>query len=106
MKSERLLQISTHTIISALLLFTMTCKKTEGLQLGMQQQEVINLLGEPDHKAFLDGKVLRSLSDLETNELDKYRIVFTYEDSDIQVWFKAGKVTGATRKGISVFITP
>lgn len=103
MNTKRLLQILINILIGALLLFTMTCKKTEGLQLGMQQQEVINLLGEPDHKAFLDGKVLRSLSDLETNDLDKYRIVFTYEDSNIQVWFKAGKVTGATRKGISVF---
>ena len=71
--------------------------------MGMQQQEVINLLGEPDDKSFLDGKVLRSLSELDPNNIDKYRIVFTYEDSNIQVWFKAGKVTGATRKGISVF---
>ena len=73
------------------------------VQLGMSPQEVVRLLGEPDRKSVLDGKVLRDLGEIESKHRDEYRTVYTYKESGLQVWFKAGKATGATRNGISIF---
>lgn len=100
------LWVSTCAIVLvALIILAAGCTQTDmkTVQLGMSPQEVVRLLGEPDRKSVLDGKVLRDLSEIVSEDRDKYRIVYTYEESGLQVWFKAGKATGATRHGISIF---
>jgi hypothetical protein len=72
------------------------------LQLGMSQEDVVRILGKPDRKQVLVGKVLRDLDTVPPDELTRLRLVYIYETSGVQVWFKEDKVTGATRNGISM----
>ena len=88
---------------AAILVLAAACSQAEGVRLGMSQHEVLRRLGEPDRKAVLDGKVLRELDDLAATHLVGYRLVYTYSESGIQVWFEADKVTGVTRHGVSIF---
>ncbi len=74
----------------------------EKLQLGMSQEDVVRLLGKPDRKQVLVGKVLRDLDKVPPDDLTRLRLVYIYETPGVQVWFKVGKVTGATRNGISI----
>jgi len=69
----------------------------------MSQNEIIHNLGEPDRKLILDGKLLREIKDSESNlNYKKYRLVYFYDRTEIQVWFKDGKVTGASKNGVSI----
>ena len=73
------------------------------VKIGMHEQEVVRLLGEPERKAILDGKVLRELR--ERTVPPEYRdamLVFLYERRNIRVWFRHGSVTDITRDGVSV----
>jgi hypothetical protein len=72
------------------------------LQLGMSREDVARLLGEPDRRQVLVGKVLRDLDTVPPEDLTRLRLVYIYETLGIQVWFKGDKVTGATRNGISI----
>ncbi|HWQ69114.1 MAG TPA: hypothetical protein VN494_04035 [Patescibacteria group bacterium] len=68
----------------------------------MSQVEVVQLLGEPDRKAILVGKVLRDLDQVRDEDVTGLRLVYVYETSGLQVWFKDGRVTGVTRYGVSI----
>ncbi len=73
------------------------------VKVGMHEQEVVRLLGEPERKAILDGKVLRELH--QATVPPKYRdamLVFLYERGNIRVWFRHGSVTDITRAGVSI----
>ncbi len=74
----------------------------EGVRLGMSQEEVVQLLGEPDRKAVLVGKVLRDLDEVRDEDVSRLRLVYVYETFGLQVWFKDGRVTGVTRHGVSI----
>jgi hypothetical protein len=72
------------------------------IRLGMSQEEVVQLLGEPDRKAVLVGKVLRDIYKVYDEDVTRLRLVYVYETSGLQVWFKDGRVTGVTRHGVSI----
>lgn len=79
-----------------------SCTSQETIHLGMTDNQVIKILGVPDRHAILIGKLLQDTERLEsTVVLSRYRQVFIYNESDMQIWFKAGNVTGITKKGIS-----
>lgn len=78
------------------------CASAEEVRLGMSQVEVVQLLGEPDRKAILVGKVLRDLDQVRDEDVTGLRLVYVYETSGLQVWFKDGRVTGVTRHGVSL----
>lgn len=77
--------------------------KAVPIRLGMTSDQVVTLLGKPDRKAILEGKVLRILvhDDSET-ELLRNRQVFIYDQTELRVWFMNGQVTGVTKSGIEV----
>lgn len=78
------------------------CASAENVRLGMSREEVVQLLGEPDRKAVLVGKVLRDLDTVPDEDVTGLRLVYVYETSRLQVWFKDGRVTGVTRHGVSI----
>ncbi len=86
-----------------ILVFAAACTEPRKVQLGMSQLEVVGLLGEPDRISVLDGKVLRELDELEATDLVEYRLVYTYDEPGLQIWFEVGKVTGVTRDGVSSY---
>ena len=87
-----------------LLVFFMSgCEEPDKIKLGMSPQEVIKEMGQPDSKSILDGKVLRKIDNNESSyDLKKYRLVYTYKKSSIQVWFLDSKVTSVTKNGVSI----
>ena len=87
----------------AVLLIPLACAwaSAEQIQLGMSQDEVVQLLGEPDRKAVLVGKVLREIEKVPEVGLAQARLVYVFDTLRLQVWFKDGKVTGVTRDGVS-----
>ena len=94
-----LLQVAIATLI---LLMTAACNAEDQLRVGMSQEEVSQILGEPSRKAVLIGKELRSIEMLPVGEeVTQFRLVFVYDESGLQVWFSDGKVTGVTRNGVS-----
>ncbi len=78
------------------------CASAEEVRLGMSQEEVVQLLGEPDRKAVLVGKVLRDLDKVRDEDVTRLRLVYFYEMFGLQVWFKDSQVTGVTRHGVSI----
>ena len=78
------------------------CASAEEVRLGMSQEEVVQLIGEPDRKAVLVGKVLRDLDTVRAEDATQFRLVYVYETPGLQVWFRVGKVTGLTRYGVSI----
>lgn len=89
-------------ILGAILMAAPACAESGRVELGMSQDEVVRLLGEPDSKAILDGKVLRQIDELTAPDLETYRVVYIYDKSNLQIWFEAGKVSGVTRNGVSI----
>lgn len=90
-------------IITAISTFSATsCSPLYGISLGMSTEEVVERLGEPDSKAILEGKVLRTIEEESEIDYRKYRVVYLYESKTIQVWFQNGIVSGATKKGVSM----
>jgi 3-isopropylmalate dehydratase small subunit len=72
------------------------------VKIGMPMQEVLTILGEPDRKAILSGKLLRDVPENSTEIFaSNSRIVFIYRHNNIQVWFRQGRVTGMTKDGVS-----
>ena len=71
---------------------------------GMREQEVVRILGQPERKVILQGKLFL---DLEGGTMFSDRpnamIVFLYERDNVRVWFRRGKVTDVTRDGVSVY---
>jgi len=92
-------------LVASILVLAFACAKVESVRVGMSPNEVIRGLGEPDRKAVLEGKLLRDLDEIKDKDLTGYRVVYVYEKSGLQVWFQSGKVTGATRQGVSIFQT-
>ena len=87
----------------ALVLLAGACGAADELRIGMPREDVVHLLGEPNRKAVLDGKVLRDVEELPAEvDASQFRLVYFYDESGLQVWFKDGKVTGVTREGIAV----
>ncbi len=78
------------------------CASAEKVRLGMSQEEVVQLLGEPDRKAVLVGKVLRDLDKVRDEDVTRLRLVYVFDTVRLQVWFKGGRVTGVTRHGVSI----
>ena len=73
------------------------------VKIGMLMQDVIGILGEPDRKAVLSGKLLRDFTEISSEEITSHsRIVFIYNKDNVQVWFRDGRVTGMTKNGISI----
>lgn len=73
------------------------------VRLGMSPEEVVEILGSPDRRAVLDGKLLRDLSELDpATDISQRRLVFFYDDIDLQVWFKDGQVTGVIQNGVPI----
>lgn len=88
----------------ATLVYGFNCSSDDKIQLGMSPKEVVQKIGEPDRKSILDGKLLREINGSENDiDLKKFRLVYTYEKTGIQVWFFNGKVTGVTKYGASIF---
>lgn len=89
--------------IAALTVLIMNaCNAEDRLRVDMSEAEVIRIMGEPSRKAVLIGKALRSIDELPAGEdVARFRLVFVYEESGLQVWFRDGKVTGITRNGVS-----
>lgn len=80
------------------------CVPEDDLRLGMSQENVVQLLGEPSRKSVLIGKVLRDIDQFPAGEdLARFRLVYVYDKSGLQVWFEDGKVTGVIRNGVSMF---
>ena len=73
----------------------------EEVRPGMSPEQVTRLLGEPDRRAVLVGKVLRDAGQFSADNLARLRLVYIYDASGVQVWFWDGKVTGMTRHGVS-----
>ena len=71
--------------------------------LDMTLDQVVAKLGKPDRRAILEGKLLRTLT-MDDSEVDllQNRLVFIYDQTKVQVWFKNGRVTGMTKSGIAV----
>lgn len=91
------------TVGAALALLAGACAAADEVRPGMPREDVVHLLGEPDRMAVLDGKVLRGVEELPAEaDASRLRLVYFYDESRLQVWFKDGKVTGVTRDGIAV----
>ena len=77
--------------------------EASSVALGMREQEVVSILGQPERKAILQGKLL---IDIKGGTMPSNRpnamIVFLYERDKVRVWFRRGKVTDVTRDGVSV----
>ena len=72
------------------------------VKIGMPMQEVLTILGEPDRKAILSGKLLQDVPENSAETLSsKSRIVFIYKHN-VQIWFRQGHVTGVTKDGVSI----
>jgi hypothetical protein len=80
----------------------MTCAFAQPAEVfpGMSEERVLQLLGQPTRKAALVGKALRDAEQLSAEDLARLRLVYIYEPSGLQVWFREGKVTGVTRQGV------
>lgn len=73
------------------------------VKIGMPIQEVLTILGEPDRKAVLSGKLLRDVPEKDAETLSSIsRMVFIYQRSNIHVWFQQGRVSGITKDGESI----
>ena len=73
------------------------------VRVGMLAQDVATILGEPDRKAVLVGKLLRDFTSIDPDEdISHARIVFIYHKHNVQVWFQQGRVTGMTKDGVSI----
>ena len=73
------------------------------VKIGMREEEVVRVLGEPERKAILEGKVLRELKGGAVPP--KHRnamLVFLYDRRNVRVWFRHGSVTDVTQNGVSV----
>lgn len=93
-----------QTLVSAIILATgVVCAQATELQRGMTRDEVIKRLGPPNRRGVLEGKAIRQLSDSVALEAAERRVVYFYDRTGIQVWFLGGKVTGATKNGVSIF---
>jgi hypothetical protein len=88
-------------LVVAILAVNHAAGQPDEVRPGMSPEQVTRLLGEPDRKAVLVGKALRSPDDLSADEAARLRLVYIYEPSGLQVWFQNGKVTGVTRQGVS-----
>jgi hypothetical protein len=92
-----------QTLAYAMLLTTgIMCAQAADLHRGMTRDEVIKLLGPPDRRGVLEGKVIRQLTDSMALEHAESRVVYFYDKTGIQVWLLGGKVTGATKNGVSI----
>lgn len=95
----------TLCVLAAMSCLPLASGSLEGrrVRLGMTPEEVVQILGTPDRRAILDGKLLRDLSELDSaTDLSKHRLVFFYDDIYLQVWFKDGHVTGVIQNGVSI----
>lgn len=94
-----------RAVIGATILFIAgACAPADEVRLGMSQERVVQLLGEPSRKAVLVGKVLRDVDQfLPQEDLSRFRLVYFYDTSGLQVWFKDGRATGVLRNGVSVY---
>lgn len=80
-----------------------TDNQSTSISLDMTSGQVLALLGKPDRKAVLEGKLLRILPPDDTEiDLLQNRLVFLYDETNVQVWFKEGRVTGMTKRGVAV----
>ena len=88
----------------AVVLLFFSCANTlaEKIQPGMSEEEVINLLGKPDRKAVLIGKILRDFDKVPPEDRNRLRLVYLYDASGLQIWFETGKVTGITQYGLTI----
>lgn len=91
-------------IWSACLLACAACASpgSASIQAGMSQKTVLWMLGQPDRKALLAGKELRDLDSVPEKDISRFRQVYVYESTGLQVWFDRGRVTGITRHGVSI----
>lgn len=92
-------------LLTALLsLFSQTAlAEVMDVTIGMSVQEVLTILGEPDRKAVLSGKLLRDVPKNDAETLaSTFRMVFIYQRSTIHVWFRQGRVSGMTKDGVSI----
>ena len=72
------------------------------VRLGMSEEQVVKLLGEPTRRALLVGKELRDVEQVSAEDRARSRLVYVYDPSGLEVWFWEGKVTGVTRHGVSL----
>ncbi len=78
-----------------------TVAQPDALRPGMSETQVVQLLGAPDRTAVLEGKELRDAGQVPADVRSRLRLVYVYERSGVQVWFRDGRVTGVTRDGVS-----
>ena len=95
-------QLVSLLVAVVFIFFFRSCVSGEKVRLGMLQKEVVQLLGEPDRKAILVGKVLRDLDKVRDEDVTRLRQVYVFDGLKLQVWFKGGRVTGVTRDGVSI----
>lgn len=70
---------------------------------GMPIQDVVAIMGQPDRKAVLEGKVLRDFTEVDPEGASStLRVIYIYNKGRVQVWFQQGRVTGMTKDGVSV----
>lgn len=72
------------------------------IQKGMDATEVTQVLGEAEKISYLDGKVLNQVDNIDAVDFSKHRVVFSYNDDIVHVWFENGKVNSVTRHGVAV----
>ena len=76
------------------------CAHHSKVRLDMTEAQVIEILGEPDRRAILMGKILQDIDSLDrTVDPTRFRLMYFYSGSGVQVWFSAGRVTGMTKNG-------
>jgi len=79
-----------------------SCDKYDDITLKMTEEEVIQLLGEPDAIAIQEGKLLQKIEADDKESLLGKRFAYIYENDGIYIWFSDKKVAGMTKNGISV----
>ncbi|MGC4098335.1 MAG: hypothetical protein QM706_14570 [Nitrospira sp.] len=92
-------------VFIALVSFTPQAALTEvmDVKVGMPIHQVLTILGEPNRKAVLSGKLLRDVPEKDAETLSSIsRMVFIYQRSNIHVWFQLGRVSGMTKDGMSI----
>jgi hypothetical protein len=65
--------------------------------MGMSPAEVIEILGKPDQIAYLDGKVLVTVTNPDEVDFSQYRVSFMYDNNAVQIWFQNGRVESMTK---------
>ena len=81
--------------------FVVVSASGSGVTVGMSPQEVTTILGPPDKRAVLVGKVLRELREGAPDPTES-RMVYIYDRTKLRVWFQHGQVTGMTLDGLPV----